>query len=266
MRIYRLLLVNEDANEEFEEMHLRANGKLLRVDSNEGDNKDDDHEKSDDVGEDRNIPRNDGKDRCIDLNDYEGEDNKDNNGWEKEHAEGPDDDASPTKDTVTGPRNEAESCSEYLLYQPWGNSELHPEILRTNKLIDREAVDVLYGENVFESGLMAYKSGPIRWQWERKLSKYRVPRQYEHLITKMLMYLYMMDSEIEEEDPDKVISFTEEKYREVCAFLAINNPRQFHVECLNFIRVSFKDRQAHSEKQLLEPLKMIRADKVSFQD
>lgn len=270
LRIYRRLLVNEDTNREFDKRCSKANEQLPAVNCSEADNKDDDYEKNDDEHGDGNIPGSDGEYRSIDLNDAEGEDDEDSRRGEKGQAESIEDDGYYSKDTVTEPRDWDKFRSTCVYFRPWGNFDFHPEIMRTNKLIHREAADVLYGENIFEAALMGYQSGRIRWEWEwRRPLKSGVPRQYENLISKMFMCLYMIDPEALESYSDPVMSFTKEQHGEVCAFLAVNDFRQFHVECSSITMGSFRNRlgvgKEHSEKPYLEPLKTIRAAKVSFQ-
>lgn len=83
-----------------------------------------------------------------------------------------------------------------------GETEMYPEIMRTNKMIHKEAAAVLYGDNWFAWSLDGLTYQPM-WTWPN-LEKHYCPRRYSRLITKMSLVVSVTGDENAYEAEDAI--------------------------------------------------------------
>ena len=144
-----------------------------------------------------------------------------------------------------------------------GDNQMHPEIMRTNKIIHDEAAAVLYGENWFSWSLYGDQYRPM-WHFPRCETAV-CPRRYSRLITKMHL---IVSTRGDDNDPTQsdAIFWTTRNLRGTCKVFTLNNFKILKVDFYNGLGYwhGGSARKGYYGERCLEPLKVCRAEKVSI--
>ena len=141
---------------------------------------------------------------------------------------------------------DALSNSGLAIFIGEGDNQMHPEIMRTNKKIHKEAAAVLYGENTFEWSLYGHEYLSL-WHFMQGAST-SCPRHYSRLITKLHL-------DVSTRGYDYAIK----NIQHACKVLALNDFKTLKVD---FYHPGSRGKVWYGERYL-EPLKKCRAEEVS---
>lgn len=246
LRIYRLLLVDYDCVRKFDNLHGSAVSRK-RISSGSGSN-------SDDQTENRSDDSSDDEDEDDDEDD-EDEDDED------------DDYDSQDESTNAWPRVHPQPLFPQRFYRRFS---LYPAILRSNKLIHKEASAVLYGENPFSWSASALSRKPV-WHLADNRRTF-LPQHYSCLITKMHLFVDLRITR-------SIMSITPYWFPimelNLKAFSSSFEPNN-----LKFLKVDIRhprfwlertvtgavlEKRKGALQRCLAPLRMIRASMVSFE-
>lgn len=141
------------------------------------------------------------------------------------------------------------------------DNQMHPEIMRTNKKIHKEAAAVLYGENWFTWSLYGMGDEDPMWYWPRS-KKFVCHRRYSRLIQKMRIDISTRGDDHDPTQADAIF-WTASNLRKACKVLNLNNFKILEVDFYNAL--GFKHfGKGYNGQHCLEPLKRCRAEKVSI--
>ena len=254
--IYRLLLVNHGANEEFDRLHSDTGVDRLTTELHNDEFSDSDDEEDDNY---------------VDLDGFMDDDEED----DFEEMESDEDSEIMVEDCLNvdhRPQTTDEFQDQYARKPLWKVSALYPTILRTGKLIHEEAAQVLYGENIFDWYVTGATS---RGMWHTAGSSApRLAQHYSCLITRLHLTIHFGGPSNIDNDTFKENMSTTRSLGKICAELASRNPlRMLKVDYLrlsreNLLKVSLGTLDASgfiedTQESCLEPLKDVRAIKVS---
>ena len=141
---------------------------------------------------------------------------------------------------------DALSNSDLSIFIGEGDNQMHPEIMRTNKKIHKEAAAVLYGENTFEWSLYGHEYLPMWYLMQDTPTV--CPRYYSRLITKLRLDI---STRGDDHAPKNI--------QHACKVLALNDFKTLKV---NFYHPGSRWKLWYEER-CLKPLKRCRAEKVS---
>lgn len=146
---------------------------------------------------------------------------------------------------------------------------LHPGILRTNKLIHKEASAVLYGENPFSWCASALIRMPV-WHMADPRKTF-LPRHYSCLITKMHLFVDLRITVKKESLAPYNFSIMEENLKDFSSTFAPNNLKVLKVDIRHprfwlerTVTSTIFEKRKSALQRCLAPLRMTRAGRVSF--
>lgn len=258
LQIYGILLVNYDANEEYQRLHSdndeAHSSTLAHLDSLTENSYLTDTD-SDDDG-----------DRVIELVDDGGE-----------HDQGYSEEWNEESGALLARGSVGLEAPLFIVNRSqdgfarkslWRSCTLHPMILRASREIHREAAPVLYGENIFAWRVAGTASRRL-WYTNRS-DKPELPQNYTRLITKLWLRVDVINATWLDFDMGKARMSTRKKLRRFCTQLRVNNMRKLKVNYCWYLPHCGHGTPGEPEHALrnkqeccLEALKHIRATEVS---
>ncbi|KAK4690699.1 hypothetical protein P7C71_g6152, partial [Lecanoromycetidae sp. Uapishka_2] len=136
-------------------------------------------------------------------------------------------------------------------------------ILRTSKMNHAEAVSVLWGENYFTGSIDGHRKRPL-WHFfacKKTPQKTKVVRKYSRLITRPHLIVSLQGPD---DDPfqSDALDWTMKNLRDACKKLYLNDLKLLVVDFFNASPSSLKRKYRWYGQDCLDPLRLVRADKV----
>lgn len=249
LKIYRLLLINEDSNLRFD--RSMSTNQISLDENDDSDPKSLESESSDTHQTENGSESSDDRDDDETGGPEEDEEDEDQGESDDEtsQAEIADMEFHSLEDFLNDHTPNASWC--YMLF---------PAILRTNSLIHGEAEDVFYKENAFSCYVDGFGLGRLSLLGDSRTTE--VAEHHRRLIAKMHIEVGFTDSpECILDDIAGRMKATKSSLQQFCAIFANNRFQQVSIDYFQYPEL---EETEFDHQRCLEPLKGIRVAKVSI--
>lgn len=249
LKVYRLLLIDEDSN-------LRLDRSMSTNQISLDENDDSDPKSLESESSDTDQTENGSESADEEDDDESGDAEEDE---EDEDQVESDDETSQAESANMEFRSPKDFLNDYTPKATWCYM-LFPAILRTNSLIHGEAEDVLYKENAFSCYVDGFRLGRLSLLGDRFTTE--VAKHHHRLIAKMHIEVGFTNSpECILDDIAGRMKATKSSLQQFCAIFANNKFQQVSIDYFQYPKL---EETEFDHQRCLEPLKGIRAAKVSI--